>query len=547
MRAVAALAPIALAGSTLALAFSKDACHDLWEKAPKMLPDLEVYYAGSYAAGTNFSDPQWQSVAYPAAVPELPEFCRFGALIHTSNMSRVQFEVWMPTDWSGRFSMVGNGGVAGGVNFPDMWAPLSTYKMAVASTDTGHQGNSGNGTFAAGNPESQIDFGYRAVHLTTVYSKKIVEAYYGKKQDKSYWIGCSSGGKQGLKEVQAYPEDYDGVIAGAAAQYWQRLNAQTYRINAIVDAVGSAGYLNTSDFVGTIGPLVLEQCDELDGLKDGIITNPSNCKPDLNPILCSNPASNQTACITDAQALTMQRIWADYHYLNGTFIAPGFTHGAEGLRPFSVNGPIRPGPDYFSYQVLNNTIPAGQTSVPLNVTDEAEFEKLIDIALETNPGQTNAADPEISEFLKRGKLLTYVGLADTLIPAGFTLKYWHDVQQALGYKDLSDSYRMFTIPGMGHCQQGPGAWNFGGPSQRQTSLGGRGQPSTFDEKHDMILAMINWVEKGIAPDVLIGTKYIGDDKRNGTQLQRPLCVYPQQSVYLGGDANSADSFACRYQ
>ncbi|GAA5934647.1 hypothetical protein JCM10213_002042 [Rhodosporidiobolus nylandii] len=540
MRTLHALAPLAFASSALSAAVKTDTCADLWTTAPSLLPDLEVYKAEKISG--NFCDPEYQSVAYPAAVPELPSLCRFGAWIHTSNRTKVQFEVFMPDDWSGRFAMVGNGGDAGGVNFPDMGIPVIKYKFAVASTDTGHWGTSGDGTFAAGNPESQIDFGHRAVHLTAEYSKKIIKAYYGKEQKKSYWLGCSSGGKQGLKEVQAYPEDFDGVIAGAAAAYWQRLNAATYRYNAFVNVVDTPGYLNTSDYA-VIGAHVLSQCDELDGVKDSIIADPDKCHPDLAPILCSSPGANSSACISEAQALTMERIWADYHAQNGTWIAPGFKHGAEGLPGFSVNGsPYGPAPDYWNYQVQNNT----NTSAPFVVANETAFEALINESLFTDPGQTFAADPNIEPFLSRGKLITYVGGSDTLIPSGFTLRYWHEVQAALGWKDLSSSYRLFEIPGMGHCSGGPGAYNFGGPGQRQISLGGSGQSTTFDEEHDMVLAMIAWVEQGKAPSHLIGSKFKGDDYRNGTAFQRKFCPYPQQAVYVGGDTNYADSFECRY-
>ncbi|GAA5855099.1 hypothetical protein JCM8547_002379 [Rhodosporidiobolus lusitaniae] len=550
MRVFTSLLPLSLASGALGAAISprnnRGACNDLWEKAPQLLPDLEVYYAAEYEAGTTFNATgEAFSIAYPAAVPDLPAFCRFGGWIHTAGDNRVQFEVWLPSPdvWSGRFAHVGNGGDTGGVNFPDMAVPLTKYHLAVASTDTGHHGTSGDGTFAAGNPESQINFGHRAVHLSTVYSKAIVEAYYGKPQDYSYWLGCSSGGKQGLKEVQAYPEDYDGVIAGAAAQYWERLNAQTYRINAIVNAIGSPGYLNASDYA-VIGANTLAQCDELDGVKDNIILDPSKCKPDLTPIICGNPGSNSSACITEAQAQTMRTIWADYHYLNGTWLFAGFNPGAEVLSTtFSVNGvPYGPGPDFYRFQVLNVT----DTSYVFNETDPVEFEKLVDTALATNPGQTNAGDPNIEPFLKRGKLITFVGLADTLIPTGSTHHYWEEVQKALGYKDLTDSYRLFDIPGMGHCQSGQAGYNFGGPQQRQVSLGGRGQGKEFTPQRDMILALIDWVENGNAPDTLIGAKYVGDDIRNGSAYERKFCVYPKQAVYIGGDTNSADSFECRY-
>ncbi|GJN89690.1 hypothetical protein Rhopal_002677-T1 [Rhodotorula paludigena] len=506
-----------------------------------MLEALEVYEVQDYVDGVANFTTNWSTPAYPAPVLDLPPFCRLGAYIHTSNSSKVQFEVWMPHDWSGRFAMVGNGGMAGGVNFPDMWGPIANYKMAVCSTDTGHNGTSGDGTFLLNGPETQVDFGYRAVHLTTVYSKKIVKEYYKQAAKHAYWIGCSSGGKQGLKEVQMYPEDFDGVIAGASALWWSHLNAQTYRINAIVNSVDSPGYLNRSDY-DVIGKLVLQQCDGqgTDSLKDGIIENPRACQPDLEQLSCDAPGANSTACLSDAQIKTMYRIWADYHQQNGSFVLSGFEHGAEGLAAFSVNGsPYGPGPDYFAYQVLNNT---EVTAFSANAT---EMDRLIDIADETDPGQTNAADPNIQDFLSRGKLLTYVGLADTLIPSGLTIWYYEQVRKALDYpEDLHDSFRMFTMPGMGHCRSGPGAFNFGGPGQRALRQGGTSTGTSFDKEHDMILAMIDWVEKGSAPDMLIGAKYVGDDKRNGTLLERPHCVYPKQAVYKGGDPNAAASFEC---
>ncbi|GAA6038591.1 hypothetical protein JCM8097_009436 [Rhodosporidiobolus ruineniae] len=538
------LLPLALASGAYAAAISGGtSCHDLWEKAPQLLSDLEVYVAQDYPAGTNFTDPDWQTVAYPDAVPDLIAFCRFGALIHTSNTSRVQFEVWLPKvdEWSGRFAMVGNGGDSGGVNFPDMGIPLSKYKFAVASTDTGHWGISGNGTFAAGNPESQIDFGSRAVHLTTVYSKKIVEAYYGHPHKHAYWLGCSSGGKQGLKEAQLYPDEYDGIMAGAAAQYWSRLLAQIYRLNIYVNGVNSSGYLSRADY-DTIHAAVLAQCDDLDGVTDNVLTDPTQCRPNLTPLLCSQPNANTSTCLTEAKVATMQTIWAQYGWQNGTILYPGQEVGSEGLSAFSVTGaPYTLAPDYYRYQVQNETAIGN-----FSVASESDFEKLIQEALDINPGGSSATDPDIGDYLRRGKLITFHGWADTIIPSRSSLLYYNQVHAALGHKDLSDSYRLFMVPGMGHCSAGPGPWNFGFHSQRPLSLGGKGQSSDFDAKHDMVLALIDWVEKGVAPDVIIGAKYNEDDKREGVKFERKLCPHPKQGVYVGGDPNSADSFECRY-
>ncbi|GAA5855137.1 hypothetical protein JCM8547_002395 [Rhodosporidiobolus lusitaniae] len=542
MHVLQALLPLSLAGGAFSAAISPRnndggggggsaiSCHDLWEKAPQILPDLEVYYAGDYEAGTNFTT-EYATVAYPDAVPDLAAFCRFGAWIHTPGDNRVQFEVWLPKpeEWSGRFAMVGNGGDAGGVNFPDMGVPLTKYHYAVASTDTGHHGVSGNGTFAANNPESQNNFGYRAVHLTTVYSKAIVKAYYGKPQDYSYWIGCSSGGKQGLREIQLYPEEYDGVLAGAAAQYWTRLSAQIYRLNTYINGNLSTSFLNRDNY-DTIAQHVLAACDGEDGVEDGIITDPSRCRPDLTPLLCSSsapsPSVNETTCLSEAQIANMNQIWAQWSWPNGTYLYEGMSVGAEALSDFSV---------------VNNT----EIGAPYAPTEQ-EFYDHIQEGLDNNPGGINAVEPNIEPFLKRGKLLTFHGWSDRIIPSRSSIRYFDEVHDALGKKDLSDSYRLFMVPGMGHCRSGPGAWNFGANGQRPLSLKGAGQSSVFDEDHDMLLALQRWVEKGEAPEVIIGTKYNNDNKNEGVNFTRKLCPHPMQGVYVSGDENSADSFACRY-
>ncbi|GAA5820526.1 hypothetical protein JCM3770_002286 [Rhodotorula araucariae] len=546
MRRRNAVIPLALAGYASAAAVSSRlSCGDLWNEAPKRLENLEVYIAEDYPEGTNLTT-KWATVAYPDPVPDLPAFCRFGGFIHTSNISKVQFDVWLSTvdEWSGRFAMVGNGGDAGGVNSPDMWGPIKNYGFAVASTDTGHHGVSGNGTFAINNPESQKDFGYRVVHLTTVYSKEIVKSYYGKSAEKNYWFGCSSGGKQGVKEAQMYPEDYDGILAGAAAQFRTRLSAQIWRANAIINPATKPDYLSRADF-DTIGAAVLNQCDELDGLKDGIITNPLVCQPDLNLLSCDAAGANTTSCLSAGKIAKIYLLYSSwFSQANGSFIFFNYLPGSEAPSfitwIFLIALPGFYSPDYFQYQVLNATEVSNFT-----VTDEVEFEKLVTAGLETNPGGVDAADPYIGDFLKRGKLLSYVGLADTIIPPESSIWYHNQVQKALGYPvNFDDSYRLFAIPGMGHCSSGPGAWNFGGPGQRQASLRGSATSATFDREHDAILALIDWVENGVAPEMIIGAKYTGDNKANGVAFTRPHCVYPKQAVYKTGDPNKASSFIC---
>ncbi|KDE05215.1 hypothetical protein MVLG_04353 [Microbotryum lychnidis-dioicae p1A1 Lamole] len=521
------------------------------------MPGMTIYVTKHYDVNTTFSTPD-ASVDYNSPVAGLAAFCRFGAEIKTSSQSKVRFEVWMPDDWSGRFAMVGNGGDAGGVNYPDMGVPLTKYKFAVASTDVGHNGSVGDGTFAISNPQSQIDFGHRAVHLTATYSKKLIRTYYGGDGAKyNYWIGCSSGGKQGLKEIQFDAHTFDGVLAGAAAQWWPReseplvavnLNGQMYRLNAFVNKIGSTGYLTAANYK-TIGIEVLKQCDVLgqDKLKDGIITDPTKCSPKLEGLLCSAKGANNTTCSSQAQIKTMYTIWADWTSSSGLSTGPGGTNYFPGFQPgsegyssaFSVTDtPFSPGPDYFNYQVLNKT-----SVQPFTVKSEADFEKLLKIADDTDPGQTNAINSDIRGFLSRGKLITYVGLADTLIPTGSSLLYHDRVKAKLG--NVNDSFRLFAIPVMLHCSGGNGAFNIGQAGQRDISLQGAAQSASFTAKDDMILALIAWVEKNQAPDSLVGVNYVNGDKRQGVAFERLMCPWPQLGYYRDGDTTKASSFRCK--
>ncbi|KAL8287014.1 hypothetical protein RQP46_004020 [Phenoliferia psychrophenolica] len=351
-------------------------CSDLARVAPSLIPNASVYAVQDYPANTTFkAAPEFAGIRSVCVLPLR------SLLQHLLDFQGSIRGLASSTEWSGRFAMVGNGGDSGGVNFPDMGVPLSK----------------------------------------SVYSKRIIKAHYGKQAAHNYWIGCSSGGKQGLKEVQAYPNEFDGVIAGAAAQWWTHLQAASYRQNFLLDSVASPGHL----------------------------------------------VANDTA-----------------------LIGPGF--------------------DYFEYQILN------KTTVGTFDGNEMVLEELLKVADATDPGQANAIEGNIQSFLRR-------------YPANLA---------------ISDGYRLFPVPGMNHCGGGTSASSFGAASQLPLSDGGLGQSSDFDKDHDMILAMIAWVEEGIAPDVIIGTKYINDTKPAGIEFQRKLCPHPKQGKFIGGDSTSADSFKC---
>ncbi|KAF8602339.1 tannase and feruloyl esterase [Ceratobasidium sp. AG-I] len=520
-------------------------CPGLFNASRVLIPNLNPYVAAVHPANVTFSTPD-TSPAYPQPVPDLPEFCRFGAEFNTSKVSKVRFEIWLPKSdhWNGRFAFVGNGGDAGGVNYPDMGIPLSKYGFAVASTNAGHNGTGADGSFAISNPESQIDFGHRAVHLSTTYAKGIASLYYGKKPKYNYWIGCSSGGKQGVKSAQTYPADFDGVVAGAPAQWWPHLNGFTVHVNLLNANATTPGAVIPLPFFTALNQEVISQCDLMDGAADGIITNPRLCKPDLSRVACGSSNSstyvNAANCLSAPQLVTLKAIYTNWTSSSGEFLFPTFEPGSEFGWGSTVSGlPYGPAPDYFSYQVLN------KTSVSTFQTNETELQRLLKIADITDPGQTNAINPNLRPFFNRGgKLLQYHGFADTLIPSGSSLWYYEHVRSYLKNTDLSDKFRLFMIPGVGHCRGGPGADAFGGPGQRSASEGGSGQSLSFDAQHDMILATMQWVEKGVAPKSIISAKYVAGNGTTGTAFTRLLCPYPQEGVYKGGDVNNSSSYRC---
>ncbi|CAE6437042.1 unnamed protein product [Rhizoctonia solani] len=540
-------------------------CSSLFVESKSLIPGLQPYSVQSYPAGTTFSTPD-ASPRYNSPVPNLTAFCRFGAEYNTSTSSKFRFEIWMPNpdEWNGRFAFVGNGGYAGGINYPDMGIPLSKYRFAVASTDTGHNGTSEDGSFAIGSPESQIDFGYRAVHMSTEFSKKIVQHYYGKAASYNYWIGCSSGGKQGMKSIQKYPEDYDGVIAGAPAQWWTHLSGFLVHVNLLNAQNTTPGVTIPTSFFPILFDEITSQCDEIDGVKDGIITNPRRCKPDLSNLACgaSNPSDfiNSSTCLSEQQIVTLDAIRSNWTSSNGkllfTTVEPGSEFGWNG----SVTGvPYQVGSDYFLYQVLNET---SKSTLSVN---ETQLETLLTIADEINPGDINAMNPDLRPFFDRGgKLMQFHGFGDPLIPAGSSLVYYENVRSFFNRADLSDNYNLFMVPGMAHCRDGPGANAFGASGQRDASLGGAGQALKFDAQHDMILATIEWVEKGRKPRSIVTTRWKDSNITNGPDYTRLLCPYPQvrlsnscgfrvkpthfcgrqEGIFKGGDVRNATSYFC---
>lgn len=437
---------------------------------------------------------------------DLPAFCRVTATVKPSSDSDIRIEVWMPaTGWNNKFEAEGNGAWTGSIAENTLAGALR-LGFATSMTDTGHEG--GSASFALGHPEKQIDFGYRAVHELAVQSKAIITAFYGQAPKYSYWNGCSAGGKQGLKEAQMYPADFDGIIAGTPVNDWiGRSMGAVWFAQASHETEGS---LIPREKFAAIHEAALGACDALDGVKDGIIENPEACKFDPASIQCKGADSND--CLTAAQVATARKIYSGViNPRTKQVIFPGLEPGSElGWGTQAGPNPFTPGLDEFKYVVFKNPDWDYKTF---------NFDSDVTAALKADNNMMNALDPNLKAYFDRGgKILQYHGWADQQMSPGNSPKYYKSVLAKLGGPGkVMNNYRLFMVPGMGHCQ------------------GGEGATDTFDKR----AILQAWVEQNKAPDKIIASTR--DDKKT-----RPLCPYPEVAVYNGsGSTDDAANFSCK--
>jgi feruloyl esterase len=475
------------------------------------LPDTTITLAQSVAAGA-FTAPAGgrggRGGDPNAAFKELPAFCRVAATMKPTSDSDIKFEIWLPASgWNGKFEANGNGGWTGSITPATLAAGLQRG-YAAAMTDTGHEG--GSASFALGHPEKLVDWGYRAAHEMTVKSKAIIAAYYGDAPKLSYWNGCSAGGRAALKEAQRYPEDFNGIVAGSPGINWTGRSVQ-----AVWIAQG-----NHKDEASTIPPAkfpvihnaALEACDAADGVKDGIIEDPTRCKFDPQVLECKGP--DGPACLTTPQVETARRIYASVtNPRTKQEIFPGHEPGSElgwntmvGPQPFGV------ATELFKFVVFKDPNWDYRTF---------NFDSDVALTAKADDGVMNALDPNLKAFIGRGgKIVQYHGWSDPQISPLSSVRYYDTVLDTLGgASKVTDSYRLFMVPGMAHCGGGEGTSNF-----------------------DMLSAVEQWVEAKRAPDQIPASR-VRDGKVDRT---RPLCPYPQLAKYKGtGSIDDAANFSCK--
>ncbi len=475
------------------------------------LPDTTVTIAKLETSET-YHPPAWDEPGPPApSTRDLPSFCRVAADIRSTADSEIKIEVWMPASgWNGKFMGIGNGGWSGRVWFPYMAAALREG-YATSSTDTGHQGTAGDAKFAVGHPEKVVDFGYRAVHEMSVKAKAIIAAYYEGEPKFSYWNGCSSGGRQGLKEAQRFPKDYNGIIAGAPANNWTPLMASGVWI-AQANHNGEAIVLSI-DNLALLHKAVLDSCDVLDGIKDGVIDTPAACHFDPGKLLCKG--TDRSACLTRPQVEAAKKIYSGpTNPQTGEQVFPGLEPGSE--PGWFILGSFPEPPivaSYFKYLVFKD---AAWDFRRLNFDSDIALSDKLDRGINT------ATDPNLKEFFAGGgKLILYHGWSDPMIAPQNTINYYNNVLRASG-SQAESSVRLFMAPGMGHCGGGEGPFAF-----------------------DMDSALSEWVEQSKAPEVIVAAHLPSDPAAHGPDRTRPLCAYPKIMKYKGtGSTDDASSFVC---
>lgn len=509
-------------GGALAQPFSEAAQSSVGYATGTVAPVLDC----SGVAGLSLREVVSLSAEAVPATAGAPAFCRVDGTL----APEINFQVNLPASWNGRFYMTGNGGHAGQQPNDPANAPARNQALAahfvMASTDTGHDaGKEPGASFVMSNPQKAIDYAYRAVHLTAVTAKAIANAYYGQPVQYAYWNSCSNGGRQGLLEAQRYPDDFDGIIANAP---W--VSQTGFTIGALWNQRALASVTLTPDKLALLAGAVMDSCDAVDGLVDGLIDDPRQCTFNaLTDLPRCAAGVDDASCLTDAQAEAIRKVYDGPRDSQGRQLFPGFMPGSEALVD-GPNGPASswlglivpatPGARPADFNLADNTMRYLAFQPPQPDWDYNSFDFDHDPELLDRWSRlADATDVNLREFRARGgKLLMTYGWADQVLQPLMGVHYYEQAVAANG-PDGMDFMRLFMMPGMTHCAGGVGP-----------------------DQHDPVTAIIEWVETGTAPALITAKKVVDGN----VTRSRPLCPYPQVARHTGqGSSDDAANFSCR--
>ncbi|KAI1352425.1 Tannase/feruloyl esterase [Xylaria sp. FL0043] len=492
------------------------------------------------------------NIGYPTFPTGLPPLC---AVILNNITANYRFGMFLPDEWNSKFLTVGSYSFLGGINWLEMGVGVK-YGGIALSTDTGHSSGAGDITWA-NTTQKQVNWAYQALQGSIYLGKILAETYYGQHITYSYYTGCSTGGRQGLKHIQLDPDVFDGALIGAPAWDTKHLMPWLSKL-ATWNLPESASYsLTDAGLFSRLQAEVLKQCDSLDGVKDNIISSPSACRErfDITKVRC-DVSSNETSCWTKAQTETALKMYADYVTSDGKLVYKGSEYGSEldwttFLLPAVANDSSQNVRRNFDGQYERYFMDYGErwqtTWYNDSVVADAE-------ARDHRIVHASADHFDLGSFREKGKIIMYGGLADNVVPVQHTTYYYNRTIEAMG--DVTDFFRYFQIPGMRHCFGTPdnvkAPWMIGSTGQsvqRPPYASAWSVPLGLnDSRHDALLALMDWVEKGKEVSQIIASEFNFTDATQQNIVlyrQRPLCVYPKTAKWNGiGDQNDAASWSC---
>jgi feruloyl esterase len=485
-------------------------------------------------------------------------FCRVGGFLTPSKDSHVGFEVWLPQAgaWNHKLLAVGNGGLSGALNYRALPAGLNRG-YATMTTDLGHTNNPPNAgedaTWALGHPEKVVDYAYRAEHVSTLAAKQIIDAYYGGDPAHSYYTGCSAGGIQGMTELLRFPQDFDGYIIGDATPDHLGQEMAAFWNTLVASLADSANALRAPQ-IQLVHKEILRQCAGKDGgtSSDPFLTDPTACQFEPKAVQCT-AQQDPSSCLTPMQVGMFNKIYqGPVNPRTHEAILSGLTPGTElGWDKYFVGktnpvGAERPWAGFLTSIVYSDPEWLTQQkylSFDFDKDYTAARQKIV--AGESLESSWNTRNRDIDAFGKKGgKVIHYHGWDDPNIPALEAVRFFtsvvadqakrHRITAQHALEATQQVYRLFMVPGMGHCMGGEGPTSFGQNGQK---------PLKADPEYDTLIALEQWVEKGVAPEKFIGSRV--DAKTGAVDMTRPICAYPKLPVWNGsGTAADASNFAC---
>ncbi|MFC4312022.1 tannase/feruloyl esterase family alpha/beta hydrolase [Steroidobacter flavus] len=468
--------------------------------------------SGTVEGAESFSQGQAVVGGETAGATAGANLCRARLLLQPEPGSNIKVEVWLPENWNNKMFGFGGAGFDGGLSpgGAQLLNKVVVQGYAAVQTDVGHKPVPGLEAWVHKQPEKVVDFGYRGNHLAAVVAKQVIAAYYDNPTQRSYFLGCSNGGRDALMAASRYPEDYDGIVAGAPARRYLEVLTQLLWYHQAVHGPGGAPTLESK--LGLVHDAIMKKCDRLDGVNDGIVDNPQRCRFDPAELQCKG--ADAPICLTNAEAGAFRKIYGGPRLSNGERISSGPALGSEGVPN-----------NWTAWVTTPQTAAFGQEFYRWMVFDDPKW-NVADFKLDRDypSGReriapiVNVNSADLTAFTRRGgKLIMYQGWDDPIIAPTDTINYYEDVRKRVG-SNVDDHVRLFMVPGMGHCAGGPGATSF-----------------------DMQPELEQWIEQGKAPERVIAIK-----PDSAEPFSRPLCAWPKTAHYDGaGSSNDAASFNCK--